>query len=158
MQGHLFQLLRPMISSHMDIRDALARCRGGDIAGFEQVLTMVEDAVKQGLLEEARTRINGESNVKAEGENCSGEQITQNSTQGMTKCKRPWWVCQPFIRPLPEQAIASGALTASKKDIAKIKTDGEGQGKTRDGGIANTQGSTTNPSQTELPKEALVCG
>ena len=42
MQGHFFQLLRPMLSTHTDIRDALARCRVGDIEAFEHVLTMID--------------------------------------------------------------------------------------------------------------------
>jgi tRNA-dihydrouridine synthase 1 len=50
MQAHLFHMLRPLVSQHHDVRDALAKSRTGDIAAFENVLSLVEKAVKEGLL------------------------------------------------------------------------------------------------------------
>ena len=59
MQPHLFHLLRALVSKHHPIRDALAKCRAGDIAAFENVLQMVELACKEGIREYDAT--NGQS-------------------------------------------------------------------------------------------------
>lgn len=158
MQGHLFQLLRPMLSTHIDIRNALAQCRAADLAGFERVLTMIEDAVKQGLLEEAQITIADNSNVQAERDEPPGVLSTGNNADTIRKYKRHWWICQPYIRPLPEQAIKSGALTTSKKNRVKLEKDSGEQGIARDGVSEDIQESKTDSSSTELPKEALVCG
>ncbi|KAF7506897.1 hypothetical protein GJ744_011138 [Endocarpon pusillum] len=161
MQGHLFQMLRPMVSSHTEIRNALAKCRAGDLPAFERVLTMIENAVKQALLGEARKEVGEQLNERAHDENPSGWKSTCTKADTIATYKRPWWICQPFIRPLPQQAKESGALTASKKDIARMKNEGdkEDQGHiARVDGIESKQESTANSSQDELPKEALVCG
>ncbi len=161
MQGHLFQMLRPIVSSHTEIRNALAKCRAGDIPAFERVLTMIEDAVKQALLVEERKEVDKQLNCRVHEENpCSGRP-TDTKADTLATYKRPWWICQPFIRPLPEQAIESGALRASKKDIARMQNEGENEEQgiiARVDGIESKQESTTNASQNELPKEALVCG
>lgn len=113
MQGHLFQLLRHLVSHRTDIRDALARCHGGDMPQFEKVVRLVDQAVKQGMQEYEQ--------------NPSWQHITPASKPGvvkseeskatMEKYQRPWWVCQPFIRPLPEEALQIGSLQLKKKDI-----------------------------------------
>lgn len=160
MQGHLFQLLRPILSTHTEIRDALAKCRVGDIGGFEQVLTMIENAVKEALLENARKEISAELNVVDE-DRTSDEKPTDHNRQTVAKYKKPWWICQPYIRPLPEQAMESGALTASKKERAKaIEIErGEEESMPRDNDTTeNIERRVTGPSRHESPKEALVCG
>lgn len=112
MQGHLFQLLRPLVSKQTHIRDALARTRAGDIEGFERILSMVEDAVKEGILEYERDP--GQfDNQHDDVDKLQGSKAT------IAEYGRPWWICQPYIRPLPEEALAIGALTASKKDQRK---------------------------------------
>jgi tRNA-dihydrouridine synthase 1 len=158
MQGHLFQLLRPMVSSHKDIRDALAQCRAGDLAAFERVLAMIEDSVKHALLEEARADISSEVNLASNEHRSYGEQTAKDNMQTIERYKRPWWICQPFIRPLPEQAIESGALTASKKCLAKVEIEDGKRGMARDTGHESKHESHTNPSRDELPKDALLCG
>ncbi|KAN0079472.1 hypothetical protein V8E54_004686 [Elaphomyces granulatus] len=117
MQGHLFQLLRPLVSKHTNIRDALARARAGDIQTFEDILTLVEDAVKDGIQEYGRfpERFGEPTNV----ETLSGSKAT------IAQYGRPWWVCQPHVRPLPEEALRLGSLQPKKKDLAKnsLSTD-----------------------------------
>ncbi|ROW12317.1 hypothetical protein VMCG_00462 [Cytospora schulzeri] len=39
-----------------------------------------------------------------------------SSVATVKRCKRPWWVVQPIIRPLPAEALAKGAISLSKKD------------------------------------------
>ncbi|RGP59290.1 trna-dihydrouridine synthase 1 [Fusarium sporotrichioides] len=118
MQPHLFHLLRHFVSKHTDVRDMLGKSRAGDIEAYERVLAAVERKVAEELLEYERT--NGESIAEtplAEGEEDPPETESSKGTQ--RRCKRPVWVVQPIIRPLPNEALKKGALTMSKKDKAK---------------------------------------
>ena len=95
MQGHLFQVLRSIVTIHTDIRDALARSRTGDIVAFENVLSMVEEAVANGLDEEAAE--GAQANARVTGQRDEEQHMT-GSAKTIAKYKRPWWVCQPNIR------------------------------------------------------------
>ncbi|KKK18339.1 dihydrouridine synthase family protein [Aspergillus ochraceoroseus] len=115
MQGHLFQLLRPMVSSHTNVRDALARSTPRDLASYEHALSLVEQAVKEGLQEYEQFPERFET---------PPDQDLTGSKATIAEYGRPFWVCQPHVRPLPEEAIESGALTAKKSD-AKNSENGE---------------------------------
>ncbi|EFR04207.1 hypothetical protein MGYG_07214 [Nannizzia gypsea CBS 118893] len=112
MQGHLFQLLRHLVSHRTDIRDALARCHGGDMPNFEKVVELVDQAVKQGM-QEYEQNPNWKHVAPASK---PGVVKSDESKATMEKYQRPWWVCQPFIRPLPEEALQIGSLQLKKKD------------------------------------------
>lgn len=180
-QGHLFQLLRPMIAVHIQIRDALARCRAGDITAVENVLRLVEEATKAGLDEE-HARLHGTTSAEESDQNLVGSNGTATSLEGSAgareRCKRPFWVCQPYIRPLPEEAIKIGAMTLSKKDKEKLAQDEALKATAQDpqkkaeptsqAGVAESVQQSASDStdadseakvQSELPKqEALACG
>lgn len=162
MQGHLFQLLRPLVSEHTDIRDALARTKCGDIYGFEKILAMVEAAVKTGLDQYAADE---RAAQQPDGPPSSGTEIIPQveltpKQRTETKYKRPWWVCQPYIRPLPEEAIKLGSLQLSKKEKAKremygaIETNADAIQRSDDLDERQSLNLTAN----ELPKAALVWG
>ncbi|KAI9839699.1 MAG: hypothetical protein M1838_004311 [Thelocarpon superellum] len=51
MQAHLFHLLRPLVAKHTNIRDALAKCRPGDMPAYEGILSQVEQTTRSGLVE-----------------------------------------------------------------------------------------------------------
>ncbi|PLB44618.1 dihydrouridine synthase family protein [Aspergillus steynii IBT 23096] len=106
MQGHLFQLLRPMVAQHTNVRDALARSRPGDMPAFEHVLTLVEKAIKDGLREYEQFP---ERYEEPPNQDLKGSKAT------IAEYGRPYWICQPHIRPLPEEAMELGALTAKQK-------------------------------------------
>ncbi|KAG9248269.1 hypothetical protein BJ878DRAFT_488877 [Calycina marina] len=161
MQPHLFKLLRPLVAKHHHIRDALARCRAGGIEAFEAVLQAVEVAVAQGIkryadtdgkswdeeeaedervkeqkLAEAIKRI-AEENAKmgVVAESGKGE-MDESSLEMVRICRRPWWVVQPYVRPLPSEALKKGALSLGKKDFARLVEKGQGSddvGKVGDG-------------------------
>lgn len=107
-QGHLFQLLRPLLKRHTHVRDALAKARAGDMQSFEKVLSMVEDVVREGIQEYDQYPERFQTPSKEAGK-LTGSRAT------IAEYGRPWWVCQPHVRPLPEEAYENGALQISKK-------------------------------------------
>ncbi|TRX94499.1 hypothetical protein FHL15_004654 [Xylaria flabelliformis] len=139
---HLFHLLRHFISRHTDIRDMLARTNPGDIDGVEKVLDMVERRVAQGLINYERTDGKSieeeeaitskpkaqattaepskeDSNGKEQQDIDDPEYDPESSVATVKACKRPWWVAQPIIRPLPKEALAKGSIKMSKKEKKK---------------------------------------
>jgi tRNA-dihydrouridine synthase 1 len=182
MQPHLFHLLRPLVSKHHNVRDALARCRAGDIAAFDNVLQLTEAAVKSGLKEyEATNGASWEKELEqderyktakavedkkklAEGEG-EGE-MDESSVETVRQCKRPWWVVQPYVRPLPKEALAKGSLTLSRKEkaalekanVVEVKNVGEEgpNGHVKVERVGDELGKLN--EEVEIPKEGLVCG
>jgi len=124
MQPHLFHLLRPLVAKHHDVRDALSRCRAGDILAFENVLQMVEAAVTAGLIDykfDPGKYEDSETPDEKEQEATIGKE--ESSTATVKACQRPWWVCQPYVRPLLREALAKGSLTRSKKDKRRLEEE-----------------------------------
>ncbi|KAJ5614784.1 tRNA-dihydrouridine(16/17) synthase [Penicillium herquei] len=137
MQGHLFQVLRPMVSTHTNVRDALAHTRPGDMTGFEGVLTLVEEAIKAGLTEYEATP---EKFEKPHDPSLTGSKAT------IAEYGRPFWLCQPHIRLLPEEAIETGALKRKGTDNAQNEKKTDAKTETIKKGPAGPTDSTT-PSE-----------
>lgn len=151
MQGHLFQLLRPMVSAHTNVRDALAQSRPGDMPAFERVLTLVEQAVRSGLKE---YEVSPEKFEKSPDASLTGSKAT------IADYGRPWWICQPHIRPLPEEALENGALTAKGKKTNpkdKQKKEGTDTNPSASEGTLTPVDGATNTSATLTP-DPLVSG
>ena len=162
MQPHLFHLLRPLISTHTDIRDALARSRAGDIPAFETVLQMVESVVKQGLLLYQADPAQFEDSDNVEGEGQEADVGKDESSVATAKaCKRPWWVCQPHVRPLPKEALAKGSLTMSKQERRKLEEERvTSRAKAEQAGISSREriDQEDGMESKEMPREAVVAG
>ncbi|KAI0011859.1 FMN-linked oxidoreductase [Xylariaceae sp. FL0662B] len=129
---HLFHLLRHLIAKHTDVRDALARSRAGDVPAIEKVLDMVERRVAEGLIEYEKT--DGKSIEEPEAEPKPAKEPKphsedaedpedcgdpESSVATVKACKRPWWIVQPIVRPLPKEALANGSISLSKKEKKK---------------------------------------
>ncbi|KAI3336712.1 FMN-linked oxidoreductase [Xylariaceae sp. AK1471] len=133
---HLFHLLRHFVSRHTDIRDTLARTKPGDISGIEKVLDMVERRVAQGLIDYERTdgksiedgpvpKLKGQATEPLKEDSKENdvdpEYDPESSVATVKACRRPWWIAQPIVRPLPKEALAKGSIKISKKDKKKQK-------------------------------------
>ncbi|KAK2751068.1 hypothetical protein FQN57_000143 [Myotisia sp. PD_48] len=127
MQGHLFQLLRHLITKRTDIRDALAKCGVSNWAQFENVVRLVDRAVESAIIEyeEFPEWYNQPLPPKV----AAGVQVIKSEESQATsrKYKQPWWVCQPYIRPLPEEALQLGALQLKKKKGQQNQQNQQGQ-------------------------------
>ncbi|KFA79562.1 hypothetical protein S40288_01134 [Stachybotrys chartarum IBT 40288] len=158
MQPHLFHMLRHFVSRHTDVRDMLAKCRHDGIDGYEKVLAAVETKVAEGLLEYEKT--DGQSfadELKALPQAQDDEGDDVSSARTVRRCKRPWWVVQPIIRPVPKEAMAKGAIQAKKKDKGKgvqataqaaaenaVETITETAANITEGAARSVSGSSTN--------------
>ena len=162
MQPHLFHLLRPLVSRHTDVRDALARSHAGDMTSYENVLRMVETATKQGLLDYEANPANYEDSEIPEGkEQETSNDMDESSLAAVRRCRRPWWVCQPYVRPLPKEAMQKGSLTMSKKDRRKLEEErilerakNEQDRKSEREKLDEEDGM----ERAEMPREAMVAG
>ncbi|PLN86635.1 putative dihydrouridine synthase family protein [Aspergillus taichungensis] len=146
MQGHLFQLLRPMVSVHTNVRDALAGSRPGDMAAFERVLSLTEKAVKAGLDEYEEHPEHFETPADAE---------LKGSKATIAEYGRPFWICQPHIRPLPEEAMELGALTAKKKGKGKENKPASGEEPSDKEKIPDTE-ETVAPSDKPVEQDSAT--
>ncbi|SMR58938.1 unnamed protein product [Zymoseptoria tritici ST99CH_1E4] len=172
MQPHCFHILRSLVGTHHTVRDALARCRPGDLDAYENVLTLTEQAVKEGLLAYEKNPADFE---EADGETAAeteaAELNTESSMEAVKRCKRPFWVCQSRVRPLPKEAYEKGSLRLSKKDLAKLEAEKEQKEKASVGVEERIETVETNgdaaqdaaieeggQEQVEIPKEGVVCG
>jgi tRNA-dihydrouridine synthase 1 len=191
MQSHLFSLLRPLVKTHTSIRDALAKCRAGDIPAFEAVLQSIERVCAAGIAEynatsgaswyvevkheeeEMMKKRNAEGGGK-DGEDGGSSGVTASSLETVRNVKRPWWIAQPYVRPLPEEAMVLGSLKLSKKEIArremegreKVKREGveerveEGREAADAGGFVEGErvGGEGEGEKVGIAREGLVCG
>ncbi|KAI1634808.1 FMN-linked oxidoreductase [Biscogniauxia mediterranea] len=134
---HLFHLLRHFVSRHTDIRDILARSYSADTSAMEKVLDMVERRVAEGLIAYEKTdgrSLEEEPEIKpkdnkAPEQSKEGETVVdpeydpESSVATVKACKRPWWIAQPIVRPLPKEALAKGSIRLSKKDKKKQEAE-----------------------------------
>ena len=147
---------------------------------FENILQMVEAAVKQGLLDyEADPAKYDEDADIPNGKGREEEEdvyVEESSAATVKACKRPWWVCQPYVRPLLKEALEKGSLTMSKKERKKLaedegaaekgkldgKEEGEKVGMGEDGRREATEREKVDREDgleaREMPRQSMVCG
>lgn len=193
MRPHLFHLLRHFISKHTDVRDLLAKCHAGDVSTIEKILEVVERHVAEGLIEYEKTgdksieepepkpkpipesQIEGKLAVESEN-----TEDPESSVATVKKCKRPFWIAQPIVRPLPKEALANGSITLKKKELdkqeapealkAKVEVDKDvADGQKTNGrrpeeelpkpdGVESTKEPGMDPKKPALTADELICG
>ena len=124
---------------------------------------MVEDAVEAGLQEHAENLAKDRAQPRTSGTELSdlSTGASSQSSSVLAKYKRSWWICQPHLRPLPEEAFKTGAMTLSKKEKAKVE---ETKREAFDDAVARVDHQDDRidcsmaDTNSELPREALVCG
>ncbi|CEN62562.1 Putative tRNA-dihydrouridine synthase [Aspergillus calidoustus] len=146
MQAHLFQLFRPLISTHTNVRDALAKSGPHDMATFERTLSILEREVKKGLKEYEQFPERFESKP---------DPSLTGSKAIIAEYGRPFWVCQPHIRPTPEEALEAGALQEKKGEKKKKQENGEALDKVATSVKSPTESVNT---PTTAAKDALLSG
>ena len=181
MQSHLFHLLRPLVSRRTDVRDQLARTRVGDMDGYEEVLSLTEAAVHEGLRsyrDDPATFDDEETETvpalqRPNDQNAEPHRQPESS-ETIRRCRRPYFICQPRVRPLPHEAMANGALRLSKKELAALETaeteraqlarevgvppDGSME-TVQHSGVKRKQADTAeDQEEVQIPREGLVCG
>lgn len=129
-KAHLFHLLRHLVSKHTDVRDQLAKSSREGMPAFERVLLEVERRCAQGMQEYADTDGRSfEDELALLGDEGGADEQQQQQPDGQSskgtirRCKRPWWVAQPIVRPLPSEALAKGAISLSKKERKAREAD-----------------------------------
>ncbi|KAH6610747.1 trna-dihydrouridine synthase 1 [Trichoderma cornu-damae] len=161
LQPHLFHVLRHFVTKHTDVRDTLARARKDGIDGYERVLAAVEKRVAEGLMEYEQTdgRSFEEEMEKIGQRAIEGVPEEESSIGTIKRCKRPWWVAQPIIRPLPSEALAKGAVTLKKeKEKSKEKNAGRAERGIR-GAEDNKAVETLQQTEQEIAsRDELVSG
>lgn len=169
MQPHCFHILRSLVGTHHNVRDSLARCRPGDLDAYENVLKLTEEAVREGLLAWEKDPSQFEYPDVQEGEDAEDPELS--STEAVRRCKRPFWICQAHVRPLPKEAYEKGSLRLSKKELARLKAEEEekeragvpAEGKvevvkTEDEGEGNVAHGEPITEKVEVPRDGVVCG
>ncbi|KAL2752491.1 hypothetical protein ACRALDRAFT_2044295 [Sodiomyces alcalophilus JCM 7366] len=96
------------------------------------------NGLEQNGIEGGKAAAEEEGQGKDKGEEDENE---ESSAAAVRRCRRPWWVAQPIVRPLPMEAMAKGAIQLSKKDKEKLLAEAEEQKKNPKEKVETTQPS-----------------
>lgn len=168
MQPHLFHMLRPLVSKQTHVRDALAKARAGDMAAYENVLRLVEEAVEKGIREYDAEAHGQELDFSKDlaGKPVDVEKMSESSMAAVAKCRRPWFICQAYVRPLPKEAVEKGAITLSRKQRAALESKNVGSDEARsdpkeyvaERKLTENELGKDQSEKVQVPTHGMVCG
>jgi tRNA-dihydrouridine synthase 1 len=143
-KAHLFKLWHTLLPRFVHVRAMLAKSTaraaapGGDVLeSFEACLAEVEKIIKEEL-EKSPEEVDSEGKwvgpdtpfvEDGEGEGIVVEIDDDNGMRRKVRRLVPWYRCQPYYRPLPEEALRKGAMKVRKKNTEedrerkKVKVD-----------------------------------
>ncbi|TLS29295.1 hypothetical protein PpBr36_00493 [Pyricularia pennisetigena] len=102
---------------------------------------------------------NGESEKSAAGGVVEPEDDPESSFATVKKCRRPWWVVQPIVRPLPSEAAAKGAVTMKKTKENKSSSNGKQEDGSRKRPLPAPESTVEAlDKETSFPTSDLVSG
>ncbi|KAF7290349.1 tRNA-dihydrouridine synthase 1 [Mycena chlorophos] len=129
-KGHLFKILRPALTKHTDLRERLGKVRveGAKIklgkledksrdpywkTGLEEYAAIVEELGERMRMDEERER---EGGVKS-----NSEMVKIQEGTGLRLL--PWWLAQPYWRPLPPPKVEPPADKQKKRPHTGVEKD-----------------------------------
>ncbi|KAI9660490.1 MAG: hypothetical protein M1821_009840 [Bathelium mastoideum] len=116
MKAHFFEILRTFNKVHPHVQSRLHTIKGNDILDFEAVLAMVEVEVSKGLEKYNTLTRNGLWSEASQ----MAYVPSQSDSLSVRKYVKPWWCCQPYVRPSPQEAREKGATQATKKEATNL--------------------------------------
>lgn len=132
------------------------------MVAYENDLSLIEAAVKEGMLTYEQDPL---AYATAEAEALLGvspEEEALSSDGAVKRCKRPYWVCQSRVRPLPKETIKKGSVQLSKKEQTKLAKEVglPPKGAIDEVKVVNGEERKANDAgeKVEVPKEGMVCG
>ncbi|KAF3940083.1 hypothetical protein ABW19_dt0201705 [Dactylella cylindrospora] len=110
-KSHLFRLLHAVFAKkeYHHIRNALGKMHGQNLNDIIKLADEVEKVVEEQLKLTPETPEQWEEIMEGSGKVGVEAKILSI----------PWWRCQPYVRPTPQQAYENGAMKMSKKQLAK---------------------------------------
>ncbi|KAI5801127.1 dihydrouridine synthase-domain-containing protein [Geopyxis carbonaria] len=155
-KSHLFKLWHTLLSRHTAVRDLVARAStrhagngANPLKQYEECLALVEQIVAAELeanpekLDADGRWVGPDTEIAADDEGGDGDGegmiLELDSPPRRVRRRVPWYRCQPYFRPLPEEAIAKGAMTVKPEKGAGAeaeggrKLDGDGEGEAEEG-------------------------
>ncbi|KAJ7765667.1 Dus-domain-containing protein [Mycena metata] len=147
-KGHLFKLLRPALLKHQDLRERLGRIKvdqfqkakekrplGDDGAprpfwekGLEPYIEVVQEMAERLVLDAERERA-GAGDGEGAGEGAARKGVTElvRVQEGTGLKLLPWWLAQPYWRPLPKDPPedADAAAVVKKRPLPVVPADGD---------------------------------
>jgi len=134
-KSHLFKLWHALLPRHTEVRNMVGRAStrhlgpGGDpLSDYEECLKLVEQIVQDELqktpeeMDSEGRWVGPDREIAEDGDEATAEGILVEIEGKKFRRSVPWYRCQPYYRPLPDEAMAAGALKLKKREATLAAT------------------------------------
>lgn len=146
-KSHLFKLFHALLPRYPEVRRRLAVSRPihprndqaiDPLRDFVEVVDAVEGIIEQHLQDNPEDQLNAPDTPPPTMTRCGDWLVPHGGWVGPKRKENdphtwdvPWYRTQPYLRPLPEEAVRNGAMAASilQKGTAKAVVEGKGSEK-----------------------------